>query len=118
MSQVNAAPLRDRTGFRIEGIEYKRGRGVIGAPNTPETNNCLIERLRQCLSEVHGLEFQCDRNLVRADLQERYQAADEAHVTFSSFLDVTVYGKAILNFSFAIGSPTEIWPSAFIPIAL
>ena len=99
MKQVNAAPVLG--GFRSDGIVYFEGRGVVGAPHTPEQNNCLIDSLRQCLSEVHGSPSQCDRNLVRADLQKRFPLGNAEHVKFSSFLDVKAHGKAILQSLFA-----------------
>ena len=99
MDQINAE--RVDGGFLLDGTLYREGRGVVGAPHTPEQNNCLIDSLRQCLSEALGSHFYCNRNLVRADLQVLYPPGCSYEVTFSSFLDVTAHGVVILRSLFA-----------------
>ena len=49
MFEINATALPGGRGFQIENPDYTRGIGVVGAPFTKETNNCLIDSLRQCL---------------------------------------------------------------------
>ena len=64
--------------------------------HTGEMNNCLIDSLRQTLD---GL--QCDRKLVRRDLQNEFGTFDarepRRHVTQESYLDVDFHWRSILR---------------------
>ena len=71
------------TKLLINGHHYYKGRGNPGSARIGEYNNCLIDSIRQCL----GLE--CNRKLVRQDLERNYGCASgRAKVTEMSYLDV------------------------------
>ena len=95
MSQVpwqftNAA----RTELTVDGVAYRRGYGFPGDPLTGESNNCLIDSIRQCLGNL-----QCDRTLVRGDLQAEFGDSTDirGRVAHSTYLDVECHWKAILR---------------------
>ena len=81
-----------------------------------ELSNCLIDSLRQCL----GLE--CERTLVRKDLQDLYKFhTGRARVTFDSYLDVQEHWQDILRSIFrhnTSGVPPNFNPDDFCVIAL
>ena len=76
----------------VDGRHYYVQYGNPGKLTEGEQNNCLIDSLRQCLG------VQCDRTLVRADLQSVYEFhVGRAKVTFDSYLDVEEHWKVILQ---------------------
>lgn len=87
---------RARIEITVDGVQYRRGFGNPGRHELGERNNCLIDSLRQCLGHL-----ECDRMLVRQDLQREFADEDEddprRFVSGSSFLDVECHWQAILR---------------------
>ena len=76
----------------INGHHYYKGRGNPGSASIDEYNNCLIDSICQCL----GLE--CNRKLVRQDLERNYGCASgRAKVTEMSYLDVEHHAQDIIR---------------------
>ena len=101
-----------KTELLVDGVEYRRGYGCPGKPADGETNNCLIDSLRQCLGDV-----QCDRKAVRRDLQDEFggDSGQDARrvVTQSSYLDVEHHWQAILRS--LLRHNTSGWAGIFDP---
>ena len=76
----------------VDGVSYYVGHGDPGRATENESNNCLIDSLRQCIG-IH-----VDRRRVRADLLQEFSAAiGRARVTQGSFLDFESHWRAILQ---------------------
>ena len=89
--KINGNTTRGSTCILVDGKPYYVQYGNPGKLSEGERNNCLIDSLRQCIG------VQCDRTLVRADLQSLYGFhAGRAKVTFDSYLDVEEHCKDIL----------------------
>ena len=104
------------TKLLINGHHYYKGRGNPGSASNGEYNNCLIDSIRQCL----GLE--CDRKLVRQDLEVIYaRATGRARVTETSYLDVDHHAQDIIRSLFrhnTSGQQSECSIADFCVIAL
>jgi hypothetical protein len=76
----------------IDGLSYYIGHGNPGRAAEGESNNCLIDSLRQCVGLL------VDRRKVRADLQKEFcNAEGRALVTQTSYLDIEYHWRAILQ---------------------
>ena len=106
-----------RTELLVDGVAYVKGYGYPGDPQFGETNNCLIDSLRQCLHHAG-----CDRKLVRRDLQEEFcRATGRSLVAYSSYLDVECHWQAILRSLFkhnTSGEPTTCDTTRYCIVAL
>ena len=90
--RFNGNTTSGSTSIVVDGRPYYVQYGNPGRLSEGERNNCLIDSLRQCIG------VQCDRTLVRADLQSLYEFhAGRAKVTFDSYLDVEEHWKDILR---------------------
>ena len=100
----------------INGHHYYKGRGNPGSASSDEYNNCLIDSIRQCL----GLE--CNRKLVRQDLERNYGCASgRAKVTEMSYLDVEHHAQDIIRSLFrhnTSGQQSECNIADFCVVAL
>ena len=85
-----------RTELIVDGMPYRKGYGYPGDASIGELNNCLIDSLRQTLDNL-----QCDRKLVRKDLQREFGEFDalepRRHVTHGSYLDVEFHWRSVLR---------------------
>ena len=109
-----------RSQLLVDGVLYKKGYGYPGDPALGESNNCLIDSLRQALGDV-----ECDRMLVRRDLQVEFGTANannpRRNVTDDSYLDVECHWQAILRSLFrhnTSGRPVECDPNDYCVVAL
>jgi len=77
--------------LRLDGKFYSVGYGNPGSEKDGESNNCLIDSLRQCLNLL------VDRKRVRADLIALFGNANgRAKVTLNSFLDLDSHWQTIV----------------------
>jgi len=77
--------------LRLDGKFYSVGHGDPGFARDGESNNCLIDSLRQCLNLL------VDRKRVRADLIALFGNANgRAKVTLNSFLDLDSHWQTIV----------------------
>jgi hypothetical protein len=85
----------DNSELIVNGILHRKGYGCPGNAAAGEMNNCLIDSLRQTLDDM-----QCDRRLVRRDLQNEFGELDitepRRHVTHGSYLDVELHWRSII----------------------
>ena len=97
---MSEMPWEFRSGSRdeliVDGFVYRKGYGFPGDPMQGESNNCLIDSLRQCLDHL-----ECDRKKVRADLVEEFGSLGigdhRRRVSDDSYLDVDCHWRAILR---------------------
>ena len=108
-----------KTTLTVDGVNYTRGYGNPGDSNNGEANNCLIDSIRQTLGNL-----QCDRRLVRADLQlafSDFDTNDRRYVSCDSFLDIEEHWRAIISSLFrhnTSGRPTHCNVDDYCVLAL
>jgi hypothetical protein len=78
--------------IEVDGVSHYIGHGDPGRASKGETNNCLIDSLRQCIG------MSADRKAVRADLLHEFgNAVGRAQVSQTSFLDVESHWQSIIQ---------------------
>ena len=100
----------------VDGKEYFEGYGNPGRADEGESNNCLIDSIRQCLN------LMCDRRIVREHLRKKFSRhTGRARVTQNSFLDVQEHGLDIIQLLYrynSCGEPDVVDLSRFCIIGL